>query len=154
MARSLTASYTPVAGSVARVEAMALVTWLQEQATNSSSTVAQPTSYNTTDLETWLDSSSNLNAIFAFCWGSRYAADETFHPLAVDGTAFLYTAPAADTTDALKVTVVGTNDLTDEAGFRADALEEAGTTDGVTTYVSSDASATSCFARLLFSKGW
>ena len=146
-------SYTPVAGSVARLEAMALVTWLQEQAADSSSAVVQPTSYNTADLETWLDTASNLSAIYAFCWAERYAADAGFQPLTVSGTSFLFTAPDVGTTDSLAVTVVGTTDLTDTAGFTADALAEAGTADGVTTYVSSDAAA-SCFARLRFAKGW
>ncbi|MBQ6340903.1 MAG: leucine-rich repeat domain-containing protein [Kiritimatiellae bacterium] len=147
-------SYTPVAGAVARLEAMALVTWLQEQAADSSSTVAQPTSYNTADLETWLAAASNLTAVYAFCWAEQYAADAGFLPLTVSGTSFLYTAPDGGTTDSVSVSVVGTNGLADEAGFTADALTEAGTTDGVTTYVSSDASATSCFARLRFAKGW
>lgn len=147
-------SYTPVAGSVARLEAMALVTWLQEQAADSSSAVVQPTSYNTADLETWLDTASNLSSIYAFCWAERYAADAGFQPLTVNGTSFLFTAPDAGTTDSLAVTVIGANDLTDTSGFTADALEEAGTVDGVTTYVSSDASAASCFARLRISKGW
>ena len=147
-------SYTPVAGSVARLEAMALVTWLQEQAADSSSAIVQPTSYNTADLETWLDTASNLSAIYAFCWAERYAADAGFQPLTVNGTSFLFTAPDAGTTDSLAVTVVGANDLTDTSGFTADALEEAGTVDGVTTYVSSDATAASCFARLRFAKGW
>ena len=138
----------------ARLEAMALVTWLQEQAADSSSTVAQPTSYNTADLETWLAAASNLTAVYAFCWAEQYAADAGFLPLTVSGTSFLYTAPDGGTTDSVSVSVVGTNGLADEAGFTADALTEAGTTDGVTTYVSSDASATSCFARLRFAKGW
>ena len=146
-------SYTPVAGSVARLEAMALVTWLQEQAADSSSAVVQPTSYNTADLETWLDTASNLSAIYAFCWAERYAADAGFQPLTVSGTSFLFTAPDVGTTGSLAVTVVGTTDLTDAAGFTVDALAEAGTADGVTTYVSSDAAA-SCFARLRFAKGW
>lgn len=147
-------SYTPVAGSVARLEAIALVTWLQEQAVDSSSTVVQPTSYNTADLETWLDTAYNLSAVYTFCWAERYAADANFRPLVVDGASFLFTAPDGSTTDALTVTVVGTNDLTDEVGFTAEALEEAGTTDDVTTYVSSNTSAASCFARLLIEKSW
>jgi len=147
-------SYTPVAGSIARLEAMALVTWLQEQAADSSSTVAQPTSYNTADLESWLNTASNLSAVYAFCWAAQYAADANFKPLAVEGTSFLLTAPDSGTTDSVSVSVVGTNDMADEVGFTADALAEAGTTDGVTTYVSSDATATSCFARLRFAKGW
>ncbi|MBQ6010429.1 MAG: leucine-rich repeat domain-containing protein [Kiritimatiellae bacterium] len=147
-------SYTPEAGSIARLEAMALVTWLQEQAADSSSTVAQPTSYNTADLESWLNTASNLSAVYAFCWAAQYAADANFKPLAVEGTSFLLTAPDSGTTDSVSVSVVGTNDMADEVGFTADALAEAGTTDGVTTYVSSDATATSCFARLRFAKGW
>ena len=147
-------SYTPVAGSVARLEAMALVTWLQKQAVDSASAVVQPSSYNTADLETWLNTTSNLSAVYAFCWAERYAADANFQPLAVEGTSFLLTAPDGGTTDSVSVSVVGTNDLADEAGFTADELAEAGTTGGVTTYVSSDATATSCFARLRFAKGW
>ena len=147
-------SYTPVAGSVARLEALALVTWLRKQAEDATSTVSQPPSYNTADLEAWIETASNLNAMFAFCWADRYAADANFHPLTVVGTSFLYTAPDSGTTDSLTVRVIGTNDLTDETGFTADALKEDGTADGVTTYVSSDTTATACFARLLFSKGW
>jgi hypothetical protein len=147
-------SYTPVAGSVARLEAMALVTWLQEQAADSSSAVVQPTSYNTADLEAWLDTASNLSSIYAFCWAERYAADAGFQPLTVSGRSFLFTEPDVGTTDSLAVTVVGANDLTDAAGFTADALEEVGTADGVTTYVSSDTAAASCFARLRIEKGW
>lgn len=154
LGRSLVASYTPVAGSVARVEAMALVTWLQEQAADPASAVSQPDSYNTSDLETWLDSSANLGAIFSFCWGERYTVDIDFQPLRVDGRSFLYTAPDGAAADSLKVTVVGTNDLAGEAGFTADALKVVGTTDGVTTYVSSNTSASACFARLRISKNW
>jgi len=147
-------SYTPAAGAVARLEAMALVTWLQEQAADSSSAVVQPTPYNTADLETWLDAASNILSVYAFCWAERYAADAEFQPLTVSGTSFLFTAPDAGAAESVAVTVVGASDLTDASGFTADALEEAGTADGVTTYVSSDASAASCFARLRISKGW
>lgn len=154
LGRSLAASYAPVAGSVARVEAMALVTWLQKQAADSSSAFAQPASYNTADLEAWLDDPSNIGAAFAFCWAKRYAADAAFRPLVVDGKTFIYTAPDGGTADSLTVTVVGTNDLTAETGFAAEALVVVDTADGVTAYESADASAPACFARLRISKSW
>ena len=72
----------------------------------------------------------------------------------MDGKTFIYTAPDGGTADSLTVTVVGTNDLTAEAGFAAEALVVVDTADGVTAYESADASAPACFARLRISKSW
>ncbi len=161
LGRELTASYTPVEGSTARVEAMALVTWLIAQADANNTAVAQPTdadtgatSYATASLETWLDTASNASAILAFCYEDEYATDSAFLPLTIEGSTFYFRSQDSDTASSVTVTVIGSNDLT--TSFTADALTETTCTDDTYTnaYVSADETATTCFARLLFAKGW
>ncbi len=151
------ASYTVNGDDVVRIEANELVTWLMAVADGSTTltetTVTQPTDddnnvcYATASLETWLASSSNLDAILAFCYEDGTADTDV---LTVDGTNFTFTASSKS---AVTVTPVGTDDLT--ADFTADAVTLAETsTSGVYTATPADTSVSQFFMRLLFEKAW
>ncbi len=143
LGRSLTASYTPVAGTTTRVEACDLVEWLAANADS----VTQPTSYATADLETWLSSSSNADAIFAFCYPD---AESEAEALTISGTTFTFTDSSRS---AVVVTPVGTDDLTD--AFSEDAVTLAETaTSGVYTATPADTSVSQFFMRLKYEKAW
>ena len=153
-------SYAVNSTDYARIEANELVTWLLSVADGSAgiseTQVAQPTdsdtgetSYATASLETWLASSSNLNAILAFCYGD---GAETFDVLGVGGTNFTF---AASSRSAVTVTPEASFDLsTGDAGFSEDNLTLTETeTSGV--YAAAAASETdACFVRLRFEKSW
>jgi hypothetical protein len=141
-------SYTPVAGSITRIEASDLVEWLVADASGSSPTVTQPTDYNTATLKTWLATGNNA---YAYAYADDIAADESFLGLTVCGTNFVYAAPS-DASISVSVTPVGCYELSsDESDWSADNLvwsEVAG------AYVAADAEQKSCFARLRFVCGW
>ena len=141
-------SYTPVAGSVTRIEASDLVEWLVADASGSSPTVTQPADYNTATLKTWLATGNNA---YAYAYADDIAADESFLGLTVCGTSFIYTAPS-DASISVSVMPVGCYELSsDESDWSADNLvwsEEAG------AYVAADTTQDSCFARLRFVCGW
>ena len=141
-------SYTPVAGSITRIEAFDLVEWLVAHASDSSPTVTQPADYSTDTLKTWLATGNNA---YAYAYADDLAVDDSFIGLTVNGTNFLYTAPS-DT--ALSVTVMPVASYTlssDEEDWSADNLvwsDEAG------AYIAADATQTSCFVRLRFAYDW
>ena len=139
-------SYTPVAGSVTRIEAFDLVEWLVADASGSSPTVTQPTDYNTATLKTWLATGNN-----AYAYADDIAADESFLGLTVNGTSFIYAAPS-DAALSVSVTPVASYTLSsDEGDWSADNLvwsEENG------AYVAADETQTSCFVRLRFTFSW
>ena len=141
-------SYTPVAGSITRIEASDLVEWLVADASGSSPTVTQPADYNTATLKTWLATGNNA---YAYAYADDIAADESFLGLTICGTNFVYTAPS-DASISVSVTPVGCYELSsDESDWSADNLvwsEEAG------AYVAADTTQDSCFARLRFVCGW
>lgn len=141
-------SYTPVAGSITRIEASDLVEWLVADASGSSPTVTQPADYNTATLNTWLATGNNA---YAYAYADDIAADESFLGLTICGTNFVYTAPS-DASISVSVTPVGCYELSsDESDWSADNLvwsEEAG------AYVAADTTQDSCFARLRFVCGW
>ena len=140
-------SYTPVAGSITRIEASDLVEWLVADASGSSPTVTQPADYNTATLKTWLATGNNA---YAYAYADDIAADESFLGLTVCGTSFIYTAPS-DASISVSVMPVGCYELSsDESDWSADNLvwsEEAG------AYVAANAEQ-KCFARLRFVCGW
>ena len=140
-----------VDGAVVRIEALSLVEWLLAEAQDATSSVAQPASYNTADLETWLATPSNADAIVAFCYAAQIAADESFHPLDVSGETFLFAAPDVGTESAVSVTLVGSYVIGEDADWAAENLVYDSAAEG---YVAADAEQTSCFARLLLEKGW
>lgn len=140
-------------GGIARVEAASLVDWLVA----AGEAVAQPDSYATADLETWLDDADNLYAY-------------TGADLTVSGDDFLYTPPSATATSVF-VTLEGATDLLADDPWSADTLSLASTSaDGVETYVLADApeaetaaedgesaestTPTCAFARLVFTRAW
>ena len=141
-------SYTPVDGSITRIEASDLVEWLVADASGSSPTVTQPTDYNTATLKTWLATGNNA---YAYAYADDIAADAEFFGLTVSGTSFIYAAPS-DAAISVSVTPVGCYELSsDESDWSADNLvwsEEAG------AYVAADTTQDSCFARLRFVCGW
>ena len=141
-------SYTPVAGSITRIEASDLVEWLVADASGSSPTVTQPADYNTATLKTWLATGNNA---YAYAYADDIAADESFLGLTVNGTSFIYAAPS-DASISVSVTPVGCYELSsDESDWSADNLvwsEETG------AYVAADTTQDSCFARLRFVCGW
>ena len=119
-----------------------------------STAVAQPTSdgttvcYATASLESWLADSSNEAALLAYCYGDGTTATDV---LAADGGTQAFVFEPSDKS-AVSVTVVGTNNLAVE--FDAACLFGTDNGDGTFTYVSTDDTATSCFARLKFAKDW
>ena len=141
-------SYTPVAGSITRIEASDLVEWLVADASGSSPTVTQPADYNTATLKTWLATGNNA---YAYAYADDIAADESFLGLTICGTNFVYAAPS-DASISVSVTPVGCYELSsDESDWSADNLvwsEESG------AYVAADTTQDSCFARLRFVCGW
>ena len=151
LGRSLAASYTPEEGVVTRVEAAALVDWLASEASDADSTVEQPSSYATADLESWLATPANASSILAFCYAGQLAADEDFHPLDVDGTSFVWAAQDSGTEDAVSLTLEGSYALGDDEDWSSDILVW---DDDAEAYVAEDADAEACFARLKIEKGW
>ena len=141
-------SYTPVAGSVARIEAFDLVEWLIADAAGDSPTVTQPADYNTATLKSWLATGNNA---YLYTYADDLAANASFVGLTIDGTRFVYNAPT-DTAISISVTPVACYTLSvEESDWSADNLvwsDEAG------AYVAADATQPSCFARLRFSFNW
>ncbi len=141
-------SYSPVAGSVARIEAADLVEWLIADSESVSPSVAQPSDYNTAALKTWLATGNNA---YAYAYADDLAADASFLGLTVSGTNFVYNAPS-DAALSVSVTPVACYTLSsNESDWSADNLvwsEDNG------AYVSADDTQTSCFVRLRFTFDW
>ncbi|MBO7655659.1 MAG: hypothetical protein J6U40_12130, partial [Kiritimatiellae bacterium] len=126
--------------------------WLKARAAEGESTVTQPASYATADLETWLDTASNLPAALAFCYESRYAAHADFLPLTVVGTTFYFSGQDDGTTDSVTVSLVGSYVLTGD--YRPDALSLLSKKEGgPDAYIAAEPT-DRCFARLSIAKGW
>ena len=149
-------SYMPDDDTVTRIEAEALVNWLAAQAADETSAVAQPASYATADLETWLATQSNADAILAFCYEERFAADADFHPLDIDGTTFLWATPDAGTEASVTVTLVGATALDGEwSGDLLVADADADTaTHAAFVAVKDGTEPDAAFARLHMGKAW
>ncbi len=145
------ASYTVSDGILARIEAEALVNWLGEQAADATSTVAQPDSYATADLETWLAAQSNAGSILLFGYEEEYAADAGYLALDVSGTNFLWTAQDAGTDESVVIALEGSYTLGDGADWSEANLVYDAATD---SYVAADPDEPACFARLRMEKGW
>ncbi len=141
-------SYTPVAGSVARIEAADLVEWLIADSEAAFPSVTQPADYNTATLKTWLATGKNA---FFYAYAAEIAEDADFIALNVNGSSFTFRAPAA-TSLAVSVEPVACYTLSsDESDWSADNIvwsEDDG------TYVAADDTQTSCFARLRFTFDW
>jgi predicted esterase len=152
LGRSADMSYSPLQGVRTRIEAAPLVDWLLTESASASSTVVQPVSYGTGDLESWLASADNVPSALRFCYASAYAADANFRPLTVRGRTFLHARQDRGTESAVAVKVVGARTLSDQ--FTEDALEDTETDDDAFAYVAADGTAPSCFARLRLDKGW
>ena len=137
-----TVSYDTGRG-VARIEAAHLVEWLQLQTMTPLSTVAQPASYATEDLETWIAAPANLDSLYL------YTADPD---LTVSGASFLYTPPSAKAPSVL-VTLESTTNLLDSASWVPDALDldPETSSSAVLVYTTPNSPA---FARLAFSPAW
>lgn len=141
-------SYTPVAGSITRIEAADLVEWLTADSVAASPTVTQPADYSTATLKAWLATGNNA---YAYAYADDIAADATFAGLTVNGTAFVYNAPS-DAALSLSVTPVASYAISSNEGdWSADNLAWS---DDVGAYVAADETQTSCFARLGFSFNW
>lgn len=106
LGRTLTASYTPTAGAVCRVEAKPLVDWLAANA----DTVTQPASYASADLRTWLADTDNLTA---YLYAESLADDASFAALDVSGTSFIFHAQDAATDGVVTATLQFCTDLAD-----------------------------------------
>jgi hypothetical protein len=141
-------SYTPVAGSVARIEASDLVEWLIVDSVAASPTVTQPADYNTATLKTWLETGDNA---YAYAYADELAEDDDFEGLTVSGSGFVFNAPANDSL-AISVEPVACYELSsDERDWDSGNLvwsEDDG------AYVAADDGQTSCFARLRFTYDW
>ncbi len=106
LGRTLTASYTPTAGAVCRVEAKPLVDWLAANA----DTVTQPASYASADLRTWLADTDNLTA---YLYAASLADDASFVALDVSGSSFIFHAQDAATDGVVTATLQFCTDLAD-----------------------------------------
>ena len=141
-------SYTPVAGSVTRIEAFDLVEWLLVDSATASPSVTQPADYNTATLKTWLATDNNA---YAYAYADDLAVEDSFIGLTVNGTNFLYAAPS-DSALSVTVTPVASYTLSSDANdWSADNLVWS---DEADAYVAADATQPSCFARLRFSFNW
>ncbi len=141
-------SYTPVAGSVTRIEAADLVEWLIADAGAVSPSVTQPADYNTATLEAWLATGSNA---FAYAYADELANDSSFTALTVNGTSFSFTAPS-NTALSIAVEPVASYSLSsDTADWSAENLVWSG---DAGAYVAADTSQGACFVRLKFVFGW
>lgn len=139
-------SYTPVAGSTTRIEAMDLVDWLLDA--TASAGVTQPADYNTATLKTWLSDSANA---YAYAYADDLAADEGFIGLTVEGKSFIYNAPS-DSALSITIEPVACYTLSsDESDWSADNLTWS---DADNAYFATDTTQTSCFARLRFGWDW
>ena len=140
-------SYTPVAGSTTRIEAMDLVEWLSDA--TASVGVTQPADYNTATLKTWLSDSANA---YAYAYADDLAADEGFIGLTVEGKSFIYNDVPSDTALSITVEPVACYALSsDESDWSADNLAWS---DADSAYFATDTTQTSCFARLRFNWDW
>jgi len=141
-------SYTPVDGSVTRIEASDLVEWLIADSSSASPSVTQPADYNTATLKTWLSIGNNA---FSYAYAAEIADDAEFIALNVNGSSFTFQTPSSASL-AISVEPVASYTLSaDESNWSADNLvwsDEAG------AYVATDATQTSCFARLRFTFDW
>ena len=142
-------SYTVADGILARIEAEALVNWLGEQAADATSTVTQPASYATSDLETWLATASNAGSVLLFGYEEEYAADPGYLALDVSGTNFLWTAQDAATAESVAITLEGSYALGADADWSAANLVYDAETG---SYVAADPDQPACFARLRLGK--
>lgn len=134
--------------AVARLEAAHLVEWLKLQRMSPVSTVTQPASYNTADLEQWIGNAANVDALYLYT-----SNPETSGPdLGVSGDAFLFAPPSAEAT-SVRVALESTSDLLDPDSWTADALDldPATSTDALLAYTSTNALS---FARLAFYPAW
>lgn len=142
-------SYVPVAGSVTRIEAKDLVDWLADA--SASSAVAKPADCNTETLKAWLSNPSNAQAYaYAAQIASAAASGETFRPLNVNGTSFVFAEP--DSGICISVYPVGCYTLSsDTSDWTAGNLTWS---DADNAYLATDTTQTSCFARLRFTWDW
>ena len=141
-------SYTPVAGSVTRIEATDLVEWLIADSVAASPSVTQPADYNTATLKTWL---ANGNNAYSYAYAAEIADDAEFIALNVNGSSFTFQAPSSSAL-AISVETVACYTLSSDASdWSADNLVWS-ENDGA--YVAADDSQTSCFARLRFTLNW
>ena len=141
-------SYTPVAGSVTRVEAADLVEWLIADSSSAAPSVTQPSNYSTATLKTWLATGNNA---YLYAYADDIAASAGFRGLTVNGTKFIYNAPT-DATLSIAVEPVASYALSsDESDWSADNLSWS---DEDGAYIAADATQTSCFARLRFTFNW
>lgn len=141
-------SYTPVAGSAARIEAADLVDWLIADAASPSPRVIQPGDYSTATLKAWLATGSNA---FAYAYADDIAADSGFLALTVIGDRFIFTPPSDDAI-SLSVKLVGCYELSSDAGDWSEDNLVWSDADGA--YVSADGNAASCFVRIRFETAW
>jgi len=140
-------SYAPVAGSVARIEASDLVEWLISDSTSASPSVTQPSDYNTATLKTWLGTGNNA---CAYAYAHELAEDETFTPLAVNGTSFSFVEPSSGSL-SVGVALVATYSLADgEVDWSSGNLVWS---DDAGAYVAAE-DTDACFATLEYSVAW
>jgi len=139
-------SYTPVAGSVARVEAADLVAWLLAEAQAAEPSVAQPADYSTASLKAWLADGDNA---YRYAYADELAADAAFLGLSVQDGRFVYREPSGAGL-SVAVSLVGCSDLSAGA-WSAEALVWS---EAEGAYVAAEAERPSCFARLRFSFDW
>lgn len=147
MGRSV--GFTPAGTSdTAALGAFHLVSWLQEQATAETPIVAQPDSYATADLETWLARDGNA-ASYAFA--SQIEAGGSFAVLGLsgDGNGFIVAVP--DDGISIAATPVATYSL---AGESPEWLASNLTLDPDTGIYHPSAETSTCFATLLFTWDW
>ena len=138
-------SYTPVAGSIARIEAFDLVEWLSDA--SASASVEQPADYNTATLKAWLATDDNA---YLYAYADDLAQDEDFIGLTVNGTNFVYSAPS-DAKLSVSVEPVACYTLsTDETDWSIDNLIWSESADAYVAAEETDR----CFARLRFSFDW
>lgn len=132
-----------IGSAVARLEAAHLVNWLRLQRMSPGSSVVQPASYNTADLETWIASPSNLDSLYLY----------TANPdLAVSSATFLFTPPSADAT-SVRVDLESTTNLLDSASWAPDALDldPETSTEALLSFTTTNSPS---FARLAFHPAW
>lgn len=118
LGRSMIATYEPIAGSVCRVEAAALVTWLE--------TTNLASDYSTAALDAWLTNttSGTVNA-YLFAYASGYATNSTFTALSIDGTNFVWQAPDASALASVSVSLECATNVTQSTWDTAYTQEDA-----------------------------
>lgn len=130
----------------AAIDAMDLVEWLTKEKADTVSTVTQPDDYNTSTLKTWLADSDNA---YMYVYADDLVGED-FIALTMDGSNFIFNAPA-DSALSIGVELVGCYSLSlDESDWSADNLAETETSG---TYEAAEESDT-CFARLRYFWTW